>query len=246
MKRNCVFLLILAPFLLPAVSCRQLYTTSIAAPLARDGITISSGTSIGDLVSLAEGDAAADTDTAKAVLSVLGDKSAADIEAMSVASQTAILNLATTATVSIKTLTDLASEATASGADTDQLISDAFDAFDSSVNLTAIETILGDTDALGEAPADTLIFASATVLADVAEDIGSSTTLMDVLKAATDPVAPVALDDPSLGLTADQQDRIALVIGVKDALDARPAEDLASVTFGDFNLIDLLNGTQGT
>lgn len=215
------------------ISCRQLYTTSLAKPLARDSVSLSSSTKTSDLVTLAKNDAAGDSSLAKEVLDVLANKEASEITSLPLEDKTAILNLATTATVKLSDLTAIASQAESDGADTDALVTQAFDAFDNTVNLEAIQTILADQDTLQNAPADTLVLATAVVAADVVEDIGSE-QLMDILEQ----------DTPDLSaLTQEQQDKVQLVLDVKAALDQRPPEDLDAVSIGGFNLADLLGGS---
>jgi len=216
------------------VSCKQLYTTSIGSGLARESIAISDNASISDILLLATSSTGTDNEGAKAILDALGKKSQGDISNLSVGDQTTILNLATTATVDMASLTTLASDATKPGANTDGLISKAFGTFDSSANLTAIETILGNNETVKTAPVESIALASAVVLADVASDIGAD-KLMTIM----------AEDKPDLtAFTPEQQSKINLISGVVDTLDSRPAADTANVTIGDFKLTDLLKGNK--
>lgn len=214
-------------------SCRQLYTTSLAASLARDSVNISSRTKTSDLVALAKTDAAGDSALAKEVLEVLSGKDTTEITNLALDDKTAILNLATTATVKLSDLTAIAAEAGTDGADTDALIEKAFDAFDNTVQLGAVQTLLADRETLEQAPVETLVLASAVVAADVAKDIGTG-LLMEILEQ----------DNPDISaLPADQQAKIELVLNVKTALDQRSAEDLEATSIGGFNLADLLGGS---
>ena len=156
------------------------------------------------------------------------------IAALSVEDQTAILNIATTATVDIDTLADLAILATAEGADIDTLVAQAFAAFDSTVDLTAIETILTDPEALAEARADSLIFAAAAVVASIADSVDTATL-----------TAILTVRDASgtAGLTTDQIDSVNAALNVITVLETTRPDDLADVSLGGFNLTDLLGGT---
>lgn len=241
MKR-IVFLPILALIaVLSAVSCRQLFTTSLGTAFARDGVSISSSTPLDDLIDLAASGTSGDPEAAQAILDALGGKSTADIQALSVADQTEILNLATTASLDLGTVTDLLAQS-GDSADTDQLVTDILGAFDSTVNLDAVLDVLTDPEAVAEAPIDSIVLASAVVLADVANTVGTQ-EVMDLLadNAAyiDDPVANPAPDLSAL--TAEQAAEIQTIFDVAAALDSR--SDLDSATIGGFNIADLLNGT---
>ena len=228
---NRWFLMLCALFvsLTIIVSCKQLFTTSLGSGLARNSIVVSDNASISDLLSLAQSSTGTDSEGAKALLKALGKKSQADISSLSVADQTSILNLATTATVDMSTLNSLISDASKPGANTDKIISDSFD---STADLTAIETILGNTETVKTAPVDTITLATAVVLADVTSDIGSD-------KMAT----IMSQDNPDLSAyTAEQQKKIKLVTGVVDVLGTRPAAETDGVMMGDFKLSDVLKG----
>lgn len=220
---------ILTAVLLTTVACRQLYTTSLGSALARDKLAISSDDSLSDLLDLA--DANSDTDSSKAILDALAGKNEDDLLSLSLDDQTAILNLATTATVDLKALTSLVSDATADGADINVLITNAFDLFDTSVDLTAVEVLLGNETTLQTAPVESLVLALSTVLADVAQDIGSE-RLMEIL---ADDTADTS------DLTPEQREKIALVENILDVLLTRDTED--TIVAG-FDLTDLLKGTQ--
>ncbi len=230
MKQWYRILCLLSIFMVMTISCRQLFTTSLGASMARDKVTISNSTSLADLVTLAQGTEATSPEGAKEILRVLGKKSADDITALSVDDKASILNLATTAAIDMGTLTDLAKTA-ADGTATDDMITTALSAFDTSVDMTAIETILGDTESLQTAPVDSLVLAAAVVMADVADVIGT-TQMMDILASG---------DTSSLAATPDIQAQMDLILNARTAINTR---DSADVTVAGFNLTDLLKGTQ--
>lgn len=228
---------------LTAVSCRQLFTTSFGAAFARDSISISSSTPTDDLIDMAASGDAQDPDAAKAVLDALGGKSTSDIQDLSVDDKTVILDLATTAALDIASVTDLISQAQ-DAENSDDLISDIIDSFDTTVNLDAVVAVLSDPEALASAPVDSIVMASAIVLADVAADIGTD-AIMDVMAANA-----AYIDDPDNNPVPDlsaytpaQQAELQTVLDVAAALEERP--DIDDATIGGFNLADLLNGTQG-
>jgi hypothetical protein len=224
---------LLAVILLTAASCKQLYTTSLGSSLARDGISIPKSTSISELIDISNSRAGSSSAASKEILDVLAGKDAADLTALSIDDKASILNIATTAAVDMATLTDLAKSA-GDSADTDALIEAAIDSFDTSVNITAIEVILADPDTLMYAPAESIVFASAVLVADLADEIGS-TEIMDILDGTGDESV----------LTDEQRARVDLVLMARDALNVRPAEDLENVTVGDFDITDFLGGTPG-
>lgn len=221
---------LIALFAAITVSCRQLYTTSFGTALARDGLSISGSTSINDLLDIANSSDGASPEAAKELLDVFSGKSEADILALSIDDKTTILNLAGTAAIDFGTLND-----TFGGYDPDSsegdddLIDNALNSFDTSVDLTAIMYVLGDTETIDTAPIDTIVFASAVVLADLADSIG------------TDNVT-ILMDGGTVeGLTAAQQAQANLILNVNDRLSDRP--DAGDADLGGFNLIDLLQGT---
>ncbi len=234
MKRLITLTLLSLSIMLLTVSCRQLFTTSVGSSLARDHITIPSSTSVGDLVDIAQSDDASDPALAKELLGVLAGKDAASILALSAEDKAALLNLAPSAAVDMNTITGLALDA--QNGDSDTLVTQAFDSFDPSVDLTAIETLLSDTETLETAPVDSLILASAVVLADVASDLGDggSQTIMDIM------ANPSTL--ATSGLDAAQQTRVQNIIDAVAVLDTR--EDADTVAIGDFTLMDFLRGTK--
>lgn len=228
--------LILAAALTSALafsSCKDLFTTSVGGPFERDAPSISSSSSVGDLLDIAS-DWGSDKDTAGAVLNALSSKDPATITALDMADKTAILNLATDASIDIASLSDLAKEAVKTDADTNDLVERTLASFDTSVNTAAVEALLADTATLESAPADTLVMASSVILASVAKDIGTE-AVMDIM------ANPSTVG--TAGLTPEQEAQINLVIGVVDAIDARP-EGSNTVTFGDFDITKLLRGNQ--
>ena len=222
-----------------AVSCDDIYTTSIGGPFERDSIDISSSTSVDDLIDIANSDSGTDPDVAKEVLDALGGKDEEDIIGLSVGDKTDILNLAGTAAVDTNVLTQLAQDAVEDDADTDALVRDALEAFDSTVNLDAVETVLGDQETLDEAPVESLVFASTALLASVTETEGSD-VVMDIMADPDSPESQAQL----AAMSPEDQDRMNLVIGVVDVLNGPRVDEADDVTFGDFNLLELLTGSQ--
>lgn len=217
-------------FLAMAVSCRQLYTSSLGSSLKRDSISIPASTSVSDLVDMASSSDATDPDVAKELLGVLAGKDQADLLALNATDKESILNLATSAAVDMPTLSNLAKDATQTGADKNKLISNALSSFDTSVDLTAVETLLGDTATVKTAPVESVVLAATAVLADASAAVGSG-TVMDVLAGKT------AIST----LPAEQQAQLQLVIDVRTTLNTR--SDTNTEVAG-FNLNDLLKGTQ--
>ncbi len=215
--------------LLLVVSCQDLFTSSIGGPFERDSPPISSSASLGTLVTIAQTpDWASDPETAATVLDILANKDEATLLALSVDDQTAILNLAASAAIGTTTIANLANEATQPGAVVEDLVEAALQSFDGSVNLAAIESLLGNAATVSAAPAESLAMAAAVLVGDVANDLGAD-------------VAMAALDGNMTGLDAAQIDKINLARAVLAELEGRPAGE-GSVTLGDFDLLDLLRG----
>jgi len=215
-------------------SCSDIFTTSTASALERDSPGVSSSASVSDLMDIANSNTGANPEVAKEILDILADKKPSDLTSLSIEDKTAILNLAGTATIPTGTITALAQDITEEGADSNALVEEAIGRFDSSVNLTAIEVLLSDPETLESASEESLVFASAAVLADVANEVGAD-VVMEIMA------------DPSLmqdsDLSQDQKDQINLVINVLDVIDSRPAED-GQTSLGDFTLTDLLRGNK--
>ena len=233
MKRWNLTALFMLSLMVLTVSCRQIFTTSLGSALARDGINIPSDASVDELLEIAEGEYSSDPDVAKELLDAFADKDAADLTGLSKDEKGTILDLAASAAVDMDTITDLGIKAD-SGYDKNALVAEAFNSFDSSVNLTAIEILLNDPNTIQTAPLDSIILAAAVVCADVAAELGpgGSTLVMEALK----PTSPIPL--PS-----DQQARIAPIIAAMTTLDARSQSEDINLTFGGFNILDFLRGT---
>lgn len=229
MNRQRIQLILISLLLVSSISCKQMFTTSLAQKLARNSISISSKTSINTLLDIAAAEGSSDPSVAKAVLEALGGKTAEEIKALTPEEKTAILNLAPSASINMSSITDLAKKASLEGANTDELVEEFFQNFDSTADLSAIETILGDTANLDSLPADSLVFASAVVAATLAAEIP-----------AADLLALLSGEPSDIELTEAQQAKIDLITGVKDNLAARDAEGLSGIDIGGFNLLDLL------
>lgn len=225
--------LFFAVVLAMGVSCRQLYTTSLGTAFARDGLTISKNTSIADLLTLSQSSEGSSPEAAKEILDILAGKDPEAIEALSVDDKASILNMATSAAINMTTLSDLAATST-DAADANSIIETALSAFDSSVNLAAVEILLADTATLESAPIDTIVLASAVVLADVAAEIGTE-AIMDIMATG---------DTTSLSSNPEQLARVESILAAREILDERALTETSSVSIAGFNLTDLLGGTQ--
>jgi hypothetical protein len=230
MKKWLKPLAVLALILTMPISCRQLFTTSLFSGAARKGSLVSSGTSTSDLLSVA-GAEGTDKKVAADVLNALATKSDKELTSLSPEDKATILNLATTATTDMATLTNIANKATDGKTDTKQLVTEVLDSFDSSVNLDAVTTLLADSATVKTAPVDTIALASAAVVANVADTLGTDKT-MEVL----------ATGDTT-GLTPEQKEKIDLVIDVREKLQKDRAKEVDGTTVGGMNLGDLLNGS---
>lgn len=222
---------ILVVFLLLHVSCKQLYTTSVGESLARDKVSISDKTSLKDLIDLSKNPKTTSPESAKAILKVLAGKEPSDILALSIVDKTSILNLSTTAAINMSTLSNLMQGSTKEGADVNALVASALDEFDTSVNLDAIEVVLGDFETLATAPVDSLILAAAVVRADIADEIGTQ-QMMDIMASG---------DASSIARLSEQYARMVLILNARDVINSRDSGD---TEVAGFNLSDLLQGTQ--
>lgn len=216
------------------VSCRQLFTASLGESLARDSISIPSSTSVSKLVSIAETTGKTDPDVAKEVLDVLAGKDQADLLDLSDADSASVLDLATTAAIDVASLMNLVNDISSSSGSENQLIDTMLGSFDTSVNLDAVETLLGDAATIATAPVETIVLATAAVIADLADEVGSTTAIMDILAYVPPSSAP------GYGtISPEQQDTIDLIVSVRNGLDARPDEE---TVIAGFDLSELLKG----
>lgn len=219
--------------ILLATSCRDLYTSSLAKPLARDSIEISDSTSVSTLMDLVNSSYSDTPSGTKALLDALAEKPASDITSLPIEDKTAVLDMATTAALDLGSLMDTITDL--EGKDGNDIVTELLDSFDTSVNLGVVETLLADPEVLQEAEVDTLVFAAAVVIADLIAGAGSD-AIMDIL--AT-PGNVSAYPD----LTAGQIEQINLVLGVVGALESRP--DIAEESdYLGFDLLSLLQGNQ--
>ena len=83
----------LASTLILAVSCRQVFTESMGASLARDTPPISSSASVSELLDIARSRDGSDPDVASELLSILADKDASTVDALSDDEKSSILAL---------------------------------------------------------------------------------------------------------------------------------------------------------
>lgn len=210
------------------VSCRDFYTTSLAKDLKRSDYSISSSTPVDDLVKLAEGSWGDSKDGATAVLEALAQKPASEVGQLSTEEKTLILGLAGTATVDMSKVTETVEREDLSSS---EIAEELLASFDSSVNLSSVETILSDTDYVNEGQVDVIIMAAAVVAAQVVAS-SNAELVMDVLAGNV----PVAVS----GLTEAQQTQLELVIQVADTLEARNE----TTEFFGYDLLELLKGNQ--
>ncbi len=229
MNRRYISLAVAIGFAALFASCRQLYTTSLGSALARDSISIPNSTSIKGLLEIADSNGS-DPDVAAEILSVLAGKNSSDILALSSDDKTTVFNLATNAAIDMGSVTDLANSIS-SGGDSNSLISSVFSSFDTSVDMTAILTLLSDQTTVEDEniPIDSIIFASSVVLAGIAEEVGAD-NLMGYL----------AGGDMS-ALSTETQTEITSMMTVSTWLATRSDADTSIV---GFTILDLLEGNQ--
>lgn len=223
-------------FVSMTASCRQLFTTSLGTPFARDSVAISSSTSVGDLIDIGNTTGQSDPDVAKGVLGALAGKDANDILALNDTDKKTVLDLATSACIDLDSLTGLVAQSQEDNVDSDKLANDVLDSFDTSVDLTAVEVLLGDPQTVATAPVETVVLATASVVADVADEIGSTDTVMGILGASVPSATP-----EYAALTDEQKAKIDLVLDVRSGLDARSD---SNTQVAGVDISDLLGGTK--
>lgn len=217
---------ILALLMIP-VSCRQLFTTSLASPLARTSITIPPNATTSELLILASSDAGATPEGAKALLDALSGR-ADEVKALSADDKSAVLDLAVTATINMDTLTKIAES---TNTDQNATMDAIFKSFDPTVNTVAVMAILEDTAATADIPAEKLILSGAILLADAAETAGTTAIISAI----------VASDTSTL--PAAQKTELDTVIALRDKLTTTRKDELATLTIGSYNIGNLLEGT---
>jgi hypothetical protein len=233
-RKNTMSLLAAVALAFMTASCREIFTTSLGSSLARDSVSISKDTSMDDLLDIANTNGMSDPDVAKELLDVLAGKDRKDLLDMSDADKKTVLDLATSACIDLDSLTGLVAKSDNSDADPDKLAKEVLDSFDTSVDLTAVEVLLGDPETVATAPVETVVLATASVVADVADEVGSTETVMGILD-APDP----ASTPEYAALTASQQERIDLVLEVRAGIKARPD---SNTKVAGVDISDLLGG----
>jgi hypothetical protein len=211
------------------VSCRQLFTTSLAAPLARTSITIPANATTSELLELANSSAGSTPEGAKAILAALAERPA-DVAALSAEDKATVLDMAITATINMDSIKKTATSAL-SGTDPNKTTADMLNSFDKSVDTTAVMVILGDTAGTASIPAETLVYSGAILLADASETAGT-TAVMDA----------VASGDTST-LSATEKAEVDAVIAVGTDLTTNRSAELDTLSIGSYNIGDLIEGT---
>jgi hypothetical protein len=238
MKRQSVVLCALIAVVAFSTSCKQLFTTSFGAGLARTGSVVSSTATVSDLLDIAESGEAADKQVATDILNALATKPA-DVANLTTDEQQTVLDLALDATVEMSTVLDALQTVLDSGGATSStdVINAILDSVNTSVDLTAVTAILGDPTAAAEVPVASLVTASVAVLADVAETVGSA-TIQTIMESADRDAAIAA----ATGLTTEQKADVQTVVDLMDTLNTTRQDELAALEFGGYNLGDYLTG----
>ncbi len=218
----------LAITLILAVSCRQVFTESMGAPLARDTPPISSSASVNELLDIARSRDGSDPDVASELLSILADKDASTIDALSDDEKSSILALGGAAVLDISAITELSNDISANPADQNALIESALNAA-GNTDTTVLEQLLADTAVLQNCSPDSIVLASVAVIANASAD-GDADEVMTYLSGGG-----------AGTLSGEQTDQLDLVIAALPVLEARPDAD--QITIGSFDLLDLLRGT---
>jgi hypothetical protein len=211
------------------VSCRQLFTTSLAEPLARTSITISPNATTSELLALANSSAGATPEGAKAILAALASRPD-EVAALSAEDKSTVLDMAITATINMDSVTKIANDAM-SNTDPNKTTASMLDSFDKSVDTTAVMVILGDTSGTASIPAETLVYSGAILLADASETAGT-TAIMDA----------VASGDTS-ALSAAEKAEVDAVIAVGNDLTTNRSDELSTLSIGSYNIGDMIEGT---
>lgn len=219
-----LFVLLVIP-----VSCRQLFTTSLAGALARTSITISPNATTSELLDLANSSAGATPEGAKAILAALASRPE-DVAALSAADKTTVLDMAITATINMDSVTKAANSAKAN-TDANDTTTQILNSFDTSVDTTAVMVIMSDPTAVASIPAEKLVYSGAVLLADATKNSGTSTVMNAVSSGDTST------------LNAADKAKVDTVISVEKDLTTNRSEELSTLTIGDYNVSDLIKGT---
>lgn len=213
-------------------SCEAIFTHSYAKPFTRDTSALLKNKSTSDLVKIAKKEATQNPALAKEILNSLAGKSDSEILALSPDEKNDILNLAIIAAVDTKALTSMLNDLDDNNSD-GMTMESIFNAFDTSTNLGAVETILkNDPDKLEPT---TVAFATAALIADVVEDLeeDNKDQFLEML-GKEEPK-----EDPTYkGLDDAEKDRVDTILGAMDSLEGR--ED--DIAIPGLNIKNLLGG----
>jgi hypothetical protein len=229
MKRWWYVVGFLLALLMIPVSCRQLFTTSLAKPLARTSITISPNATTSELLELANSSAGATPEGAKAILAALASRPE-DVAALSAADKTTVLDMAITATINMDSVTKAANSAQ-SNTDPNKTTADILKSFDTSVDTTAVMVIMSDPKATADIPAEKLVYSGAVLIADAAKTTEPS-VIMDAVSSGD-----------TTTLNATDKAKVDAVIAVEKDLTTNRSTELSTLTIGSYNIGDLIKGT---
>lgn len=209
------------------LSCEAIFTTSYAKPFARNTAALLKNKSTADLLAIAKKEAAQNPDLAKGVLNSLASKSESEIIALSPSEKKDILNLAVTAVVDTKALTSMLNN----NNDDNMTIETILNAFDTSTNLGAVETILKNDPK--ELEPTTVALATAVLIADTVADVDEDKRdgLYEIL-GKDNPKEEQAYNDLNLA----EQVRIDTITGAAQSLEGREEE----ISIPGLNIQDLL------
>jgi hypothetical protein len=220
MRKTLATLALITAVLSLTVSCKQLFTFSLAQPLERDEVKISAKLDLDELLNLKATDYGKTIEGSTAITNAIAKKNPGDITALSATDQQSILTTAIGAVAGIDVMLALDT-----ALPTATMVEEFLEAFDSSVDLTAVQAILDAYTLTSEISQTTVILAAAVLLADAVAATDAA-TVMAILDGTN---ATNTIGDPILTSQLDTVKNIAFILS-------------GSAELAGFDILALING----
>lgn len=242
MKKNKIITLVITLALcILFVSCDSFFTTSWGSWAKRDLKDTYSKQSIEDLVDLIDDPSVAnDKESSKALLEELGDR---DLSGLSTKDAEKVLNLVTSTTISMDTMTGALETAKSNGNNVD--VANLLNSIEK-VDTSAAVGLLNDTEVQANGDVTTIVLASVSVAAQAVKSAGADTTTLKdnvsaVFNGTKEPATAVTAILGSGASEAETKELTAALNAIKYLKTNRESEVKNTKIIGGSSLSDLLN-----
>ncbi len=252
-KQYVILSAVAAAAVLGAVSCSNLFTTSLAGNLKRNMSAQFAKASVSELAKMA-GDPAVikDIDTGRALIDALSEKNQEDLRHLSEQEKQNILDVAVSSSLPISSLTDTINNLKnqSGSVDADKVVSEVLGSLPS-VKTEAVNTLLNDSSTLETAPVETLVTASLVLVTQAAKDDplitggnrdGTMQAIQDALSKNNEADKKSAIDQLKADgkISQDTVTALQTVVNVAESLNSNRKDDLSDLSIGGINLGDYI------